>query len=115
MRILFDHGAPRGLGKLLIGHSVTAAKAKGWDQLANGNLLKAAEEAAFDLLLTTDQNIRYQQNMKDRKIALVVLTGSSKWSRVQRHVERIAEVVNAATPGSYSEVYIPFDGAGAKP
>ncbi len=81
----------------------------GWDRLTNGNLLKAAEEAAFDLLLTTDQNIRYQQNMTDRKIALVVLSGSSKWSRVRRHVERIEDIVNSATSGSYVEVYIPFD------
>jgi hypothetical protein len=109
MEILFDHGAPRGLAKLLDDHSVTAAKDRGWDQLANGDLLKAAEEAAFDLLLTTDQNIRYQQNVKDRKIALVVLSGSSKWSRVRRHAGRIAEAVSAAMPGSYAEVYIPFD------
>jgi len=81
----------------------------GWDRLTNGNLLKAAEEAAFDLLLTTDQNIRYQQNMTDRKIAVLVLSGSSKWSRVRRHGERIADTVKSATTGSYVEVYIPFD------
>jgi hypothetical protein len=109
MRILFDHGAPRGLAKLLEGHFVTPVKDMGWDQLSNGNLLKVAQEAAFDLLLTTDQNIRYQQNITNRKIALVVLTGSSKWSRVQRHGKRIAESVDAANPGSYVEVYIPFD------
>lgn len=109
MRILFDHGTPRGLGRLLAGHSVTAAKDMGWERLTNGNLLKAAEEAAFDLLLTTDQNIRYQQNMTDRKIALVVLSGSSKWSGVRRHVGRIADMMDSATIGSYAEVYIPFD------
>jgi hypothetical protein len=66
------------------------------------------EEAALDLLLTTDRRIRYQQNLAARKIALVVLTGCTKWSRVRLHLERIAAVVNAATSGSYSEIDIPF-------
>lgn len=75
----------------------------------NGDLLNAAEDALVDLLLTTDQRIRYQQNLKGRKIAIVVLAGTTKWSRVQLHLERIAAVVNAAVPGSYTEVVIPFD------
>jgi len=109
MRILFDHGTPKGLGRFLIGHSVTSARQMGWERLSNGNLLKAAEDAAFDLLLTTDQNIQYQQNITGRKIALVVLSGSSKWSRVQRQVERVAQSVDLASTGSYTEVFIPFD------
>jgi len=109
MRILLDHSVPRGLAKLLIGHSVMAARDMGWERLANGQLLKAAEESGFDVLLTTDQNIRYQQNMTSRTIALVVLCGSSKWSRVRRHAVRIADSVNLATSGGYAEVHIPFD------
>jgi hypothetical protein len=109
MLILFDQGAPRGLARALSDHTVITAKEKGWDRLNNGALLQAAEEAAFDLLLTTDQRIRYQQNLTGRKIAIVVLTGTTKWSQVRSHVERIATVVNAATPGSYSEVAIPFE------
>jgi len=61
-----------------------------------------------DLLLTTDRGIRYQQNLTGRRIAIVVLAGTTKWSRVQLHLERIAAVVNAATPGSYTEVDVPF-------
>ena len=80
----------------------------GWEQLSNGDLLRVAEEEAFDLLLTTDQRIRYQQNLTGRKIAIVVLSGSTKWSRVRLHGERIAATVDAATPGSYTEVEIPF-------
>jgi hypothetical protein len=72
-------------------------------------LLKAAEEAGIDLLFTTDQGIRYQQNLTGRKIAIVVLTGTTKWSRVRSHLERIAAVVDATTPGSYTEIPIPFD------
>lgn len=108
MLILFDPGTPRGLARALPGHSVTEAKARGWDRLNNGDLLNVAEEAAFDLLFTTDQRIRYQQNLTGRRIAIVVLSGSTRWSRVRLHLERIAAAVNAATPGSYAEVEIPF-------
>ena len=83
MLILFDHGAPRGLIRALPNHTVFTAQSRGWDKLNNGALLNAAEEAAFELLLTTDRRIRYQQNLNGRKIALVVLTGSTKWARVR--------------------------------
>ena len=109
MFILFDHGTHKGLAHALPGHMVITAQARGWDKLSNGALLNAAEEAALDLLLTTDRRIRYQQNLAGRNIALVVLTGATKWSRVRLHLERIAAVVNAATPGSYTEVFIPFE------
>src|ERR1019366_2448760 len=107
MRILFDHGAPAPLIPFLEGHTVTKAKDAGWDKLVNGELLKAAEEAGFALLLTTDKNMASQQNLKSRRIAIVVL-GNSQWRIVQRYVRRIAASVNAATPGSCVEVDIPF-------
>lgn len=108
MRILFDHGTPRGLARALTGHTILTAYACGWDRLNNGALLQAAEAAAVDVLLTTDQRIRYQQNLTGRNIALVVLTGSTKWTRVRLCLDRVALAVNAATPGSYTEVAIPF-------
>jgi hypothetical protein len=98
-----------GLARAFSGHTVITAKTRGWDRLNNGALLNAAEAAAVDLLLTTDQRIRCQQNLSGRKIAIVVLTGTTKWSRVRLHIERIAAVANAAKPGSYTEVAIPFD------
>jgi hypothetical protein len=107
--ILFDHGAPKGLARALSGHTIHTAQAKGWDTLRNGALLNAAEEAGFELLLTTDRRIRHQQNLRVRRIAFVVLTGSTRWSRVRQHADRIAAVVASATPGSYSEVEIPFE------
>ena len=70
MLILFDHGTPRGLIRALPEHTVITAQSKGWDRLSNGALLNAAEEAGIDLLLSTDQGIRYQQNLSSRKIAL---------------------------------------------
>ena len=109
MLVLFDHGTPKGLARALSEHTVHTAQSRGWDTLSNGELLNAAEEARFDLLLTTDRRIRYQQNLNVRRIALVVLTGSTKWSLVQHHTDRIAAAVASATPGSYAEVEIPFD------
>src|SRR5580704_13929688 len=76
MRILFDQGVPRGLASSLSGHTVTEAKKLKWERISNGALLKLAEDAGFDLLVTTDKNVRYQQNLANRKISIVVL-GSS--------------------------------------
>jgi len=75
--------------------------------LGNGILIQSAEEAGYDLLLSTDRNIRYQQNLNHRKIAIVVLT-DQQWPSVRLHLEKIAAAVNMAVPGSYIEVAIPF-------
>jgi hypothetical protein len=81
MRILFDQGVPRGLAASLQGHEVTAARRLRWERISNGELLKLAEGAGFGLLLTTDKNVRYQQNLAGRKIAIVVLFGNilTRW------------------------------------
>jgi hypothetical protein len=105
--VLFDHGTPKGLARTLVGHTVHTAQSRGWDALTNGELLNAAEEAGFDVLLTTDRRIRYQQNLTVRRIALVVLTGSTKWSGVRQHTDRIGAAVSSTTSGSYAEVEIP--------
>jgi hypothetical protein len=75
-------------------------------KLKNGDLLQRAEESGFELLLTTDKNIRYQQNLTGRKIAIVVL-GNQQWPDVKLHLEGIVIAVNAAKPGSFTEVEIP--------
>jgi hypothetical protein len=106
MLILFDHGTPVPLASFLIGHTVKKTKDLGWDTLTNGELLKVAEESGFEMLLTTDKNIRYQQNLTGRKIAIVVLA-NPRWPVVRRYVQRVADVVNAVTPGTYTEVEIP--------
>jgi hypothetical protein len=107
MRILFDHGTPAPLIPFLAGHTVTKAKDAGWDKLVNGELLKAAEEAGFEVLITTDKNMVTQQDLKGFAIAIVVL-GNSQWRIVQRHVRKISSTVAAAMPGSYVEIEIPF-------
>jgi hypothetical protein len=107
MRILFDHGTPSGIAGSLSGHEVTEAIERGWDRLSNGDLLNVAEAAKFDLLLTTDKRIRYQQNLTGRKIAIVVL-GNSTWRVVRMYLDRVGAAGGAAAPGSYTEVDIPF-------
>jgi hypothetical protein len=107
MLVLLDHGTPRGLARELAGHTIVLAKSRGWDRLANGDLLKAAEEAGFNALLTTDANIRYQQNLRNRRIAIIVLTGTTRWTRVRMECKRIASALEETAPGSYAEVLIP--------
>ena len=106
MRILFDHVTPSGVARFLRDHTVTKARELGWDTLANGDLLVAAERAGFDVVLTADRSMRYQQNLRGRRIALVVLS-TPQWPIVRLHGEKIAAAVNAATPGSCTEVHLP--------
>jgi hypothetical protein len=106
MLVLFDHSTPAPLTSYLIGHTVTEARDRGWDKLSNGDLLTEAERAGFDILLTADKNIRHQQNLSGRRIVIVVLS-TPRWPIVRLHSERIAAAVNAAAPGSYTEVNIP--------
>src|ERR1017187_5003517 len=107
MLILFDNGTPRGLARFLTGHSVEEAQARGWEELANGELIDIAEQAGFEVMVTTDKNIQYQQNLKARKIALVVLE-HSQWPMVKLVAENIVAAINAAQPGSFVEVDVPF-------
>jgi|SRR5271168_2108704 len=108
MLILFDQATPVPIRSHLHGHAVRTAAQEGWDKLGNGDLLVAAEEAGFDILLTTDKNMRHQQNLAGRKIAIVVL-GRQQWPKLQPHVQRVVEAVSRAMPGSYSEVFIPYE------
>jgi hypothetical protein len=106
MLILFDHGTPAPLQLFLTDHTVKKTQELGWDMFSNGELLNEAERAAFEVFVTTDKNIRYQQNLANRVIAIVVL-GNSRWPVVKRYVDRVVAAVNAARPGSYTEVEIP--------
>jgi hypothetical protein len=107
MLILFDNGVPAPLRRSLTSHTVLESIERGWESLTNGELLEVAEAAGFEILLTTDKNIRYQQNLTGRKIALVVL-GNQQWPILRRYIERVVAAVDAAKPGSYTEVDIPF-------
>lgn len=108
MRILFEHGTPRGLARTLKGHAVELAKERGWDTLTNGELLSTAESAGFEVLLTTDQNLPHQQNLSGRKIGIVIL-GSARWRLIEPMAAQILAAVNAVKPGTYLKVTIPND------
>ena len=104
--MLFDQGTPVPLRQALTGHSVSTAYELGWATLKNGELLRFAEEKGFEVLVTTDTNLRYQQNLADRRIAVVVLSTTS-WPRIRVAVEYVASAVNSASAGSYVEVSVP--------
>ena len=106
MRILFDQGTPDGIRDSLVGHTVKSAWEQGWDRLANGELLKAAEEADFDVLVTTDQALPHQQNLSARKIGVVILT-EANWRLTKAVLPQIVAAVLAATPGTVSVVAFP--------
>jgi len=105
MKILFDQATPVPIRRYLEGHLVRTAAQQGWDKLRNGDLLTAAEVASFDLLLTTDKNMGYQQNLTGRKIAIIVL-GLQQWPELSPHIQLVIDAVNAAKPGSYTELKI---------
>lgn len=102
MRVLFDQGTPAPLRRALAGHVVSTAYEMGWSNLQNGDLLRAAE-AAFDLLVTTDQNLRYQQNFKERRLAILVLPTTS-WPRIQASLALVVETVNGMKLGEFQEL-----------
>lgn len=106
MFVLFDQGTPKPLGAFLKGHTVKTAREQGWSALSNGELLSAAEAAGFEVLVTADKQLAYQQNLEKRKIAVVVL-GNAQWPVLRVHADRAVAAVNAAIPGSCMEVEIP--------
>ena len=99
MLVLFDQGTPVGIRDSLHGHVVKTASQQGWSTLLNGELLRRAEGARFDLLLTSDKNLAYQQNLSGRKIAIVVL-GQNRWRLIRPMLETIAGVVSNAKPAA---------------
>ena len=106
MRLLLDQNVPRQLAPFLTGHEVSRAAQMGWSEISNGELLAAADAAGFEVLITADQNIRYQQNMTTRVIALVVLS-TNNLTVLQEHIGLVTVALDQAKPGSYQEVALP--------
>jgi len=106
MRVLFDQGTPVPIRQSLKGHTVRTAREQGWSTLANGELLRVAEEAGFEVLLTTDKDLPDQQNLMGRKIAVVVL-GKGQWPFIRAVLPEVVAAVNAAKPGNFTLVDIP--------
>lgn len=106
MKLLFDQGTPAPLRRYLPNHHVDTLYEKGWSDLRNGELLRQAETEGYDALITTAQNLRYQQNLSERQISIVVLLTTS-WPRIKRQTAEIAPVVDSLRPGSYIEIPVP--------
>ena len=105
MNILFDQGTPAPLRHCLSGHAVSTAYELGWSALKNGDLLRLAEDRGFDVLVTTDTNLKYQQNFAGRKIAIAVLLSTS-WPRIQMKTQVIASRISGMAEGGFMEIPI---------
>ena len=105
MKILFDQGTPIPLCRSLTEYTVDTAYDRGWSALTNGDLLEIAEQNGYDLMITTDQNLRYQQNLASRQISIIVLLSTS-WPRIKLHIEAIKNAVDNSFPGAYQEIII---------
>jgi len=106
MRILFDQGTPFPLRRALPANSVTTVYEQGWSTLQNGQLLAITEQDGFDIFITTDQNLKYQQQLTGRRLAILVL-GTTSWPRIKGHGDAIRQVVEQLSPGDYYEFPIP--------
>jgi predicted nuclease of predicted toxin-antitoxin system len=106
MKLLFDQGTPVPLRNHLPHHIAETAYEKGWSNLKNGDLLTLAEAEGFDVLVTTDQNLRYQQNLSGRRIGVIVLL-TTNWPRIKKNVALIIQVIDKIHPGSYEEIDFP--------
>jgi hypothetical protein len=106
MKIVFDQGTPAPLRKSLSSHAVSTLYELGWSTLQNGDLINHSEENGYELLITTDKNLKYQQNLKNRKIAILVLSTTS-WPRIELSLSQISTIVNDLSVGSYTEINIP--------
>ena len=106
MKLLFDQGTPVPLRNHLSDHIVETAYEKGWGNLKNGELLTRAEADGFDALLTTDQNLRYQQNLTGRKISVLVLL-TTNWPRIKNHASLVVDAIESLNAGSYEEIVSP--------
>lgn len=104
MRILFDQGTPLPLREHLTTHVVATAFELGWSNLENGKLLAAAE-TSFDLFITTDQQIKYQQNLVGRNLAILVLLTTS-WPSLRRYLPQILNAIETIDPGGYQEINV---------
>ena len=105
MRILFDQGTPAPLRDHLTEHSVDTAFERGWSNLRNGTLLDHAEADRYELLITTDQSLRHQQNLGHRRLGVLVLLAAS-WPRIRLRVDDIRAAVGRTRPGTFVEVAV---------
>jgi len=102
VKILFDECMPQPLRRRLAEFEISTAQEMGWGRVKNGDLLKLAEDK-FDAFLTSDQQLKYQQNLKGRKLAILVLS-TNRWPQVKARTQEIIAAVLALKPGDYVEL-----------
>jgi hypothetical protein len=105
MLILFDQGTPAAIREYLPEHNVVTAHERNWSTLSNGELLHVAEEAGFEVFVTTDTHLAEQQNLRNRKLAIVVL-GRNRWKSILARIQDVVAAINGASPGTYTRIDI---------
>ena len=113
-RILLDENLPIALKRLLTGHEVATVKDMGWKGIQNGALLALAQQSGFEVMITGDKKLSYQQNPAGRMIALVVLS-ETQWQVVRSGSDRILEALMGIATGSYREVTLDRPGLVRRP
>ncbi|MCX6595870.1 MAG: hypothetical protein NTV70_05840 [Acidobacteria bacterium] len=103
MKILLDENLDHRLRKYLNPHQAVTATFQGWGGLKNGKLLDAAERGGFDVLITGDQTLAYEQNLNQRRLAVIALS-SVEWRIMKDYLSEILSAVNVAVPGSFQAV-----------
>jgi hypothetical protein len=103
MKVLLDQGTPAPLRHFLGDHAVHTAYEMGWDRLTNGEFLDAAEDARFEALITTDQSLRFQQNLAARRILVLVLP-TTDWAEIRQHVSQVLAALSDSRPGEAHDV-----------
>jgi hypothetical protein len=106
VKILFDQATPAPLRHSLRDHEIVTAFERGWQALQNGELLRTAEAEGFVTIVTTDKNLRYQQNRADRRLSIVVLM-TTDWRLIRQHTDYVANALTGLTPGAYIELPFP--------
>jgi predicted nuclease of predicted toxin-antitoxin system len=103
VKVIFDQNIPRRLRDHLPSHEVKTAREMGWAEARNGEFLRAAEDAGFNIFVTADQNLSYQQNLDGRKIAIVMLT-KNNWPKIRSRIEEIVAAINRCRSGEFMVV-----------
>ena len=102
MKVIFDENVPWPLWKLLIGHEVTSVQREGFGGMENGELLDQLD-GRFDVFVLCDKNLRYQQDLSERKISIVELP-TNRWPILQSLKSELNEALAQATIGSYQTI-----------
>jgi hypothetical protein len=103
VKVLFDQNVPRNLIRYLSAHQVTRSAELGWQELKNGDLLDEAQDKGFEVMVTADRNLTYQQNLDNRRLAIVVLP-SGNWPVVKAHIVDVIRAIDESEPGSLKEL-----------